>query len=437
MCRLKTSSLKIAMLFDNLTISGGGQRLLLSLAHELIRYGHRITVFTPVFNPTACYPDLCRNLDIRALKTVSQNNNHGSSGWLSRAGRNVDDYFLKPRQLAELVTERYDIVNPHERPMHRAAVCIKRHWGTPIVWMFNDPGSWEINYHENAGMPASISALKGLALRRADRPIVCNVDAVAVLSHGVQAIFHREFGIYPHVVRCGLDKEFLQSPCSGDKIRDRLAIGANSILVLFLAVLSPSRRVQDLMQAVSRVRISGRDVRLAVVGSSRYAPEYLAQLRHQAATLNISDHVTFVSHSVTEEERRDWYYACDIFVWPNEAQSWGLAPLEAMLCGKPVIVSIGAGVHEVLHDEEDALLVPPRRPDLLAAALMRLINNPELRKQIVAHGTALVRERFSWPQMAAQMLPIFHRAVNDRSETGEERQPNPQLTHASPEKPAV
>jgi 1,2-diacylglycerol 3-alpha-glucosyltransferase len=409
------SGLKIAILFDDLTISGGGQRQLLSLARELTNLGHRVTVFAAEYDPAACYPDLCRELDIRAVTTVDRSPAQQYQNWVSRGGQKVHEYFIEPGLIARLAKERFDILNPHERSAHRAAVYLKKKWGTPIVWMFNDPGSWEINYYDNGGMPGWAQRLKPLWLRRQERSLVRHIDAVTVLSHGVQAIFHREFGVYPHVVRSGIDKEFLLSPGGRERMRDRLQIGPESMLALFLGVLSPSRRIQDLMRAVGLVRATGRDVKLAVVGSSRYAPEYLSQLKTQAEQLGIVDHVKFISYSVSEEERRDLYYACDVFVWPNEAQSWGLAPLEAMLCGKPVVVSIGAGVHEVLRDGENALLVPPRRPDLLVKAITRLVDDAGLRNSIAKSGAAFALANFSWPQYAAQMVRVFEQVVQPPS----------------------
>ncbi len=408
---MMSSGLKIAILFDDLTINGGGQRQLLCLARELTKLGHRVTVFAPKYDPSACYPDLCRDLDIRAARVVERGSKEECQNWISRGGSRAYQYFIEPRLITQLLNERFDILNPHERPVHLAAVALKRKWATPIVWMFNDPASWEINYYDNGGMPRWVQRVKPLWFSRQERSLVRHIDAVTVLSHGVQAIFHREFGIYPQVVRTGLDKDFLTVPGDRDGMRKKLDIRGESTLVLFLAVLSPSRRVQDLVRAVGLLRESGRDIELAVVGSSRYAPEYLAQLQGQAAQLGIADHVRFISQSVSEQERRDLYYACDVFVWPNEAQSWGLAPLEAMICGKPVVVSRGAGVHEVLRDGENALLVAPRRPELLVEAIARLIDDSELRARICGRGTFFARTNFSWSQYAAQMASVFEQVV--------------------------
>src|ERR1700740_2661751 len=105
-------SLKIAMLFDDLTISGGEQRQLLSLAREFKERGHRVTIFAPEYDPSACYPDLCRDLDIRALATV-EGSCHERQNWATRGVERLRQYFVEPRALAELVDERFDILNPH------------------------------------------------------------------------------------------------------------------------------------------------------------------------------------------------------------------------------------------------------------------------------------------------------------------------------------
>jgi len=76
--------------------------------------------------------------------------------------------------------------------------------------------------------------------------------------------------------------------------------------------------------------------------------------------LHLSDNVHFLG-LLTEEELAFMYKNCDAFVWTGDDQSWGLAPLEAMLFGKPIIISAGNGVSEVL-DESVAMVVPLRDP---------------------------------------------------------------------------
>jgi glycosyltransferase involved in cell wall biosynthesis len=126
--------------------------------------------------------------------------------------------------------------------------------------------------------------------------------------------------------------------------------------------------------------------------------------------------VTFAG-KVADEEIGDFYCACDAFVFPNENQTWGLAVLEAMACGRPVLVSRGAAVHEVLTDGENALLFPPRDPDALAARIQELITEPALRTRIAQQGMSLVRAKFTWEQFAKQIEDVCKELVGPNIES--------------------
>jgi glycosyltransferase involved in cell wall biosynthesis len=176
-------------------------------------------------------------------------------------------------------------------------------------------------------------------------------------------------------------------------------------MLLWLGIFMPHRRLQDAIEAVSLLKARGLPVRLLLAGSDRSFPEYLNSLKSLAAQLGVTREVTFAG-KVADEEIGDFYCACDAFVFPNENQTWGLAVLEAMACGRPVLVSRGAAVHEVLTDGENALLFPPRNPEELAARIQELMSQPALRAKIAQEGMDLVRTSFTWEQFARQIEDV-------------------------------
>jgi glycosyltransferase involved in cell wall biosynthesis len=167
----------------------------------------------------------------------------------------------------------------------------------------------------------------------------------------------------------------------------------------------PHRRLQDAIEAVSLLKARGLSVRLLLAGSDRSFPEYLNSLQSLAAQLGVTREVTFAG-KVADEEIGDFYCACDAFVFPNENQTWGLAVLEAMACGRPVLVSRGAAVHEVLTEGENALLFTPRNPEELAAKIQDVMSQPALRTKIAQEGMDLARTRFTWEQFASQIEDV-------------------------------
>jgi phosphatidylinositol alpha-mannosyltransferase len=103
--------------------------------------------------------------------------------------------------------------------------------------------------------------------------------------------------------------------------------------------------------------------------------------------------------------------ACEVFVASAVGQeSFGIAVVEAMAAGVPVVASDIPGYREVVTDGEDGLLVPPRDPEALAAGLVRVLREPELAKR---HGEA-GRERartFDWPVVVDRLEELYGRAI--------------------------
>src|SRR5262249_34021173 len=151
------------------------------------------------------------------------------------------------------------------------------------------------------------------------------------------------------------------------------------------------------IEAISQPVLRGAKVKLILAGSERSYPEYFNYLKEVVAKHGVADRVIFAGR-VEDDEVRDFYCACDAFLFPNENQTWGLAVLEAMACGAPVLVSRGAAVHEVLTDNENAMLFPARDTQTLAQKVRHLIDQPQERVRIAQAGMNLVRTKYNWTE---------------------------------------
>jgi len=407
--------MRVALFYHNLVISGGGPRQVLSLARELSRGGHEATVYAFRHDPSRCYPALSEEVDVRAVVVGPRPDGKKTTAWMSEIPIRLRQFEVETRQVARLVEEPFDVLNPHERPAQRAAVFVKRRYRTPIVWMFNDPARWESGYYFNSPLSRLAQKVITPVMRAWEKSFVRRIDAVTVLDHRVQGIFCRMYGSCPRVVRTGFEKDFLLQATDTAGLRAKLQIPPSSALILFAGILLRHRRVEDLLAALKILREAKRNVKLVIVGSPVYVPDYFDFLTSETQRFGIEDDVVFVPENVSEAELRAYYKACDIFVFPNEEQTWGLAPLEAMVCGKPVIVSTGAGVHEILQHRESAILVPPRRPELIAEAVGSLLDDPCLRQRLADQGKALVMDKLSWSHYAKAMVEVFEEAMSAKS----------------------
>jgi phosphatidylinositol alpha-1,6-mannosyltransferase len=176
--------------------------------------------------------------------------------------------------------------------------------------------------------------------------------------------------------------------------------------------LAPWRRIEDVVEAVRILVGEGLDVTYLVVGRA-LRPAYARSVREEVSARHLGDRVVFTGE-VSEEELVDCYHACDAFVWASdENQSWGLAGMEAMSAGKPVIVSRANGLAEALEDGKTGLLVRPRSPEAIADAVRRLVREPALAKSIAGEGQRLVRERYSWRRHAEELLALSPQAEDN------------------------
>ena len=225
------------------------------------------------------------------------------------------------------------------------------------------------------------------------------------LSRWAESEFKKIYSAETCVVRSGDDPVRFSPGGNRQKVRDRFGYKPDEFVLLWLGIFMPHRRLQDAIEAVSLLSARGVNVKLLLAGSERSFPEYFKSLQDLAAQRGIQDYVTFAG-KVEDDEVRDFYCACDAFLFPNENQTWGLAVLEAMACGTPVLVSQGAAVHEVLTDNQDAILFPPRNPEALAQKIQFLISQPQERSRIAQACLTLVRTKYNWEQFAKQVAAL-------------------------------
>lgn len=116
--------------------------------------------------------------------------------------------------------------------------------------------------------------------------------------------------------------------------------------------------------------------------------------------------------------------ASDVFVMPSLGEGLSNVLLEAMALGRPVVATRVGGTPEIVRDGETGWLVPPRRPEALATAVMKILKNPDLGARIGAWGRDLVASRFGATHVAAQMAELFRQVAASRGSEGDDRTPD-------------
>jgi len=171
-------------------------------------------------------------------------------------------------------------------------------------------------------------------------------------------------------------------------------------VLLFVGRLVGYKGVDILLRAMPGLKAD-----LVIVGDGPRR----ASLESLAGELRVLDQVRFVGE-VTDDELLAWYHASDVFVLPSvtRQETFGVVQLEAMLCGRPsVSTEVGTGSSWVNQHEQTGLVVPPRDPAALHAALARLVTDPGLRRRLGARARGRVLERFTADRLCESTVALY------------------------------
>ncbi len=174
--------------------------------------------------------------------------------------------------------------------------------------------------------------------------------------------------------------------------------------ILWAHRLDPQKGFPVAVRAYARLASELDDVYLVVAGDGRD--------RDAIGLLSEQDRARVVMlGAVPNDDLPAYHAAADVFVAPAVGQeSFGIVLVEAMAAGVPVVASDIPGYREVVRDGVDGLLVPPRDPTALAAALRRVLGDPELASSLVRAGRERARE-YSWEVVAPRIEAIYRRVA--------------------------
>jgi glycosyltransferase involved in cell wall biosynthesis len=199
-----------------------------------------------------------------------------------------------------------------------------------------------------------------------------------------------------------------------DAFEPRHAIAEDVFHILCVGRLTPAKGQAILLAAVARLVERGRRVHADLAGDGPDRPA----LEKVAARLNVTRSVTF--HGAVNQDRvRELLARADVFVLPSFAEGVPVSLMEAMAMEIPCISTTIAGIPELIESGEEGILVPPSDPDLLAAAVEKLIGDPELRLRLARAGRRRVVESYNLGLNVARLAAIFERRLAIRARPGE------------------
>jgi len=190
-------------------------------------------------------------------------------------------------------------------------------------------------------------------------------------------------------------------------VRRELGIPPGAPLVGNVAALAWHKGQKDLVAAMRPVIDAVPEARLVIVGGG----DEREPIERLVRDLGLSDRVVLTG---TRRDIPRLLTAFDLFCMPSYLEGLCNSVLEAFAVGVPVVATRAGGLPEIVDHETTGLLAPPRDPAALAAAIVRLLSEPDLAQRVRDAGRRLVRERYGVDRMVAS-TEAYYRLVLDRA----------------------
>jgi glycosyltransferase involved in cell wall biosynthesis len=209
------------------------------------------------------------------------------------------------------------------------------------------------------------------------------------------------------VVWLGLDR-----PVAATQSREAIAacVAGHRLIqpyLLYLGGMDRRKNLLGLVRAYARLRQQRGDAPFLIIAGEKIA-QY-AQVAALVRQLGLNESVTFTGY-LPRDEMWTLLAGAEGLVYPSLYEGFGFPPLEAMVCGTPVITSNAGALPEIVGDA--ALLINPRDEAELAAAMARLLDDRALRNDLVRRGK-LCAQKFSWEEYGKQMLEIYQQVSGE------------------------
>ena len=246
--------------------------------------------------------------------------------------------------------------------------------------------------------------------------IIADADCVVAFSPHERDAMVKLYGADRNSVElipCGVDLTRFR-PIDRTEARRELGLNGHKVM-LYVGRIEPLKGADLLLHAAASLE-SEEGVQVLVVGSDAEGSGELDRLHKLSDDLQLGDSVEFVGR-VPQEQLALYYSAADVCVVPSFYESFGLAALESMACGTPVVASRVGGLSTIVQHGRTGYLKSWRCPEAFAQSLEMIMANDDLRDSMgrAARNRA---ESLSWDQVAGRLLAVYDRLGSAGNDPG-------------------
>lgn len=266
------------------------------------------------------------------------------------------------------------------------------------------------------------SLVADTAARLAGTPLVVRTRHLALpisslatytwIPHRVIAVSHF---VRRYLISAGVSEKRVETIHDGiaterathSSLRDELKLGPDATIACMVAIMRDEKGHEDLIDAVRPLFNTHPHLHIVMAGDG---PAF-ERIEGIVTRLGLASRIHLLGFRT---DVPNILRGSDFFVLPTHQEALGQAFIEAMAAGLPVIGTSVDGVPELIEDDVNGLLVPPRNPPALRAAIARMIDEPGLRERLRTNGMRITERGFTIANMAYETALFYRRALKER-----------------------
>jgi D-inositol-3-phosphate glycosyltransferase len=322
----------------------------------------------------------------------------------------VEDFTRRVARFAERQGHGYDIIHSHYWLSAVAGMSLAREWDVPHVTMFHTVERLKAQQYGNS---ASAETPAGLVRIEYEGRIAACVDRISVSTEHEREQLRKLYGLPSSrlsIIPCGVDlRTFTPGTAAERCAARRMVAPGETPMLLFVGRLDPIKGLDLLLESVAAMQTPAR---LTIVGGNPQGDPEVERLRAYAEELGIAERVSFPG-AVQPPELLNYYRAADALVVTSRYESFGLAAVESLACGTPVLATQVGGLPSIIHDGENGVLMPWRCPEYIAERLDETLSDRFLLAHLAANARASV-ERFDWRRIGDEVRALYQELTADQ-----------------------
>ncbi len=299
---------------------------------------------------------------------------------------------------------QYDVLHSHYWLSGAAAIPLAQRWTIPHIIMFHT-----LAHLKQLANPGEAEPFNRLEM---ERRLIKQADCIIASTAEERLQMIRHCGATPgqvQVIPCGIDLKLFK-PRDRQQARAKLGIGYHEPVILFVGRLDPFKGPDVLLRSTAMMQTKAQ---IVIVGGKSASDKDIQFLKELAVQLKISKRVHFIE-AQPQHKLPPIYSAADVTVIPSYHESFGLAAVESLACGTPVVATRAGGLKTIVHNNITGYLVP-RCPGFFAERLDILLQNPDILKKLrVAARPSILQ--YSWSNVGAMIQNIYEDALHAGSE---------------------